>query len=179
MSRHISQTANLVLCKSTTACIKRYKSFKQIIKWITYITQLMILYLITRCCYHLLNIAGGYLWATTDVFVWFIIPVIGFVQLYKISFSVSNDPICSISESWHTNAKMNQICKHLPWCYIHLGSFPNHRSVEVIIQKAENAKILLEFHVSESFKRNLIHFNLLIKDVLLLIVLGDKIFCLF
>lgn len=101
------------------------------------------------------------------------------MQLYKISFSVSNDPICSISESWHTNAKMNQICKHLPWCYIHLGSFPNHRSVEVIIQKVENAKILLEFHVSESFKRNLIHFNLLIKDVLLLIVLGDKIFCLF
>lgn len=118
MGGHISQTANLALCKSTIACIKEYKSFKQIIKWITYITQLMILYLIMRCCYQLLNIAGGYLWATTDVFVCFIIPVIGFVQLYKISFSVSNDPICSISESWHRNAKMNQICKHLSWCYI-------------------------------------------------------------
>lgn len=148
MSRHISQTANLAVCKSTIACIKEYKSFKQIIKWITCIPQLLILYLIMGCCYQLINIAGGYLWATTDVFVWFIIPVIGFVQLYKISFSVSNDPICSISESWHTNAKMNQICKHLPWCCIHLGLFPNPRSVEVTIQKTENVKVLLEFHVS-------------------------------
>lgn len=140
MNRHISHATKLALCKSTSAYIKWYKSFKQIIKWIKYITQLTILHLIMRCSYQLLNVAWGYLQDRTDVFVLFIIPVIGFVQPYEISFSVSNDPICTISESWHPTSKMNQICRHLPQWHIHLVSSPNHRSMEVKMQNAEIRK---------------------------------------
>lgn len=53
----VSHATKLALCKSTSAYIKQYRSFKKIIKRIKYNTQLMILYLIMRCCYQLLNIA--------------------------------------------------------------------------------------------------------------------------
>lgn len=52
----------------------------------TYITQLMILYLIMRCCYQLLNIASGYLQDRTDVFVLFIIPVMFCAALLDFIF---------------------------------------------------------------------------------------------
>lgn len=53
----VSHATKLALCKSTSTYIKQYRTFKKIIKRIKYNTQLMILYLIMRCCYQLLNIA--------------------------------------------------------------------------------------------------------------------------